>query len=412
MENGPYELLEIVGRGGMGTVYRARCRSTGQIVAVKLMASELASAPVLLKRFEQEFRAASRLRHPNMVPGLDFGIYDERPYLTMEFVEGPTLAQRVKQHGPLSVDEAVVLFRQVAEALQLAHENQFIHRDVKPENIMLARYGQAKLIDLGLIKDLANDLGLTSLRASMGTSNYMAPEQFHEAKYVNARCDIYGLGAALYFALTGLTPFQSRGPLGMLRKKLLNEFVPPRLILPQLGEKMDQLICRALDAESGRRPGSCAEFIDGLLRACEPGGAGLSGEARQAAEGDRTDRSSAAPERRVAPRHTTTLSAHCHSFLGMGEHQRAEITDVSLTGARLRLGLPFKPGTLLAVELMDEKQDTISSRWARVCWVQGAISTAYSLGCAFTHPLSDAELQSLLDCQVATVIQELDPRSP
>ncbi len=149
---GPYEVLEIVGKGGMATVYRGRRRETGQIVAIKVMEPKFASNPVLVKRFEQEYAAAARLRHPNIIQVWDFAWEDGRPYLVMEFIDGENLGRRIARHGPLPESEAVPILLQVADGLHAAHQLQMIHRDVKTENVLLSKEGQAKLSDLGLIK--------------------------------------------------------------------------------------------------------------------------------------------------------------------------------------------------------------------------------------------------------------------
>src|SRR5262249_18378059 len=156
------------GRGAMGTVYRALHAETGQVVAVKVMSSEMADNPVLCCRFEQEFTAANRLCHPHIVRGLDFGIDQGRPYLVMELVIGQSLGKLVRHHGPLAESDAVRLALQLADGLSLAHKQNLIHRDVKPDNILLTDDGQAKLADLGLVKDLEGE-ALTYSGAWVGT---------------------------------------------------------------------------------------------------------------------------------------------------------------------------------------------------------------------------------------------------
>ncbi len=253
---GPYELLEQIGRGGMGSVYRSRHRQTGQVVAVKVMTTEAASDRVLLQRFEQEFRVAARLDHPHIVRGLDFGVEAGQPYLVMEYVQGQNLTQRVKELGPCPQALALRLFLQLADALDTAHCHQLIHRDVKPENILLTPDGRAKLGDLGLIKDLGSEeANVTRSRTCLGTLVFMSPEQFEDAKRATARSDIYSLAATLYYALTGLMPFQGRGQLTILKKKLQSDFVPPARAVPDLHPLVDAMICRALDPRrrSGRR---------------------------------------------------------------------------------------------------------------------------------------------------------------
>jgi serine/threonine protein kinase len=260
---GPYEVLEIVGRGGMGIVYRALDRQNDQHVAVKVLAGEGLSNPLLLRRFEQEYSAARRLRHPSIVQGLAFGVAEGRPYMAMELIEGESLAQLVRKRGPLPVKETVRLLGPIAGALHHAHREKLIHRDVKPENILVTRAGQAKLADLGLVKDLEGDV-LTRTGAWVGTVVYMAPEQFGEAREVDGRCDVYGLAGVLYFALTGSSPFPEKGALGVLGKKLKNDLVPPRQRVPTIPGELDELIRRGLNSEPSQRPASCAEVAAGL----------------------------------------------------------------------------------------------------------------------------------------------------
>src|SRR5262249_35838807 len=157
------------------------------------------------------------------------------------------LTQRVKDLGPCPLPLALRLFLQIADALQTAHSHQLIHRDVKPENILLTLDGRAKLGDLGLIKDLGQEGNVTRSRTCLGTLVCMAPEQFEDAKRANARSDVYSLGATLYYALTGLLPFQGRGQLTVLKKKLHSDFVPPARAIPDIHPAVDTVICRALD---------------------------------------------------------------------------------------------------------------------------------------------------------------------
>jgi serine/threonine protein kinase len=399
---GPYELLEPVGRGGMGTVYRARHRETGQVVAVKVMAADTAADPVLLRRFEQEFLAARSLRHRHIVHGLGFGLEDGRPYLVMELVEGQNLRQRVLRAGPLPQDEAVRVICHVAEGLQLAHENKLIHRDVKPDNILLAADGLAKLTDLGLIKDLDAETSLTRSRTCLGTVNFMAPEQFEDARNADARCDIYGLGATLYYALTGVVPFQERGNLAVLRKKLRNDLVPPSRLVPGLHAEVDQAVCRALDAAPQRRQASCRELINTLtgipLAAAQAGGAPpRAGQALPSTE-----------ERRADPRFPSALEASCRPVRGGKDQWLAEVQDISLTGIRLELERRFEPGAVLAIAVLEEQQETTAMWLATVRWVRMTASGRWSVGCAFTSPLSENDLNLLLEGKTTTVVVHLD----
>jgi eukaryotic-like serine/threonine-protein kinase len=261
---GNYDLIEKVAEGGMGSVYRAKHRETGQMVAIKIMPPHMAGNPVLLKRFEQEFRAASLLDHPNIVRALDYADNGSAPYLVMEFVEGESLGQKIERDGRMTESEAIRIVAQVAQGLHRAHKQGMIHRDVKPDNVMVTPDGQAKLADLGLVKEVEADLNLTRTGRGLGTPHFMAPEQFRNAKHADVRCDIYALGATLYMMVTGEMPFRSNGPLDAWMKKIHNELTPPRQVVPDLTERVDWAIRRAMSADPEKRPGTCREFVEDL----------------------------------------------------------------------------------------------------------------------------------------------------
>ena len=261
---GDYDLVEKIAEGGMGAVYRGRERATGKTVAIKIVPPHLTSNTVLLKRFEQEYNAARNLNHPNIVRALAFGMEGNSPYLVMEFVEGESLGYRLEREKRLSEAEAIRIIGQVAQGLHRAHKQGLVHRDVKPDNILLTPDGQAKLADLGLVKELDTDLNLTRTGRGLGTPHFMAPEQFRNAKNVDARSDIYSLGATLYMMVTGELPFKSCGPLDAWMKKIHNELTPALELLPDLSERVDWAIRRAMSPDPHMRPGSCREFIEDL----------------------------------------------------------------------------------------------------------------------------------------------------
>jgi serine/threonine protein kinase len=281
---GNYDLLEKIAEGGMGAIYRARDQRSGTIVAIKIMPPHMAANPVLLKRFEQEYRAASRLDHPNIVRALDYVDNGSSPYLVMELVEGESLGQKIEREGRMQEQEAIRLIAQVAQGLHRAHKLNLIHRDVKPDNILIRNDGQAKLADLGLVKEADTDLNLTKTGRGLGTPHFMAPEQFRNAKGADIRCDVYSLGATLYMMLTGELPFKSSGgPLDAWMKKIQNELVPPRNLVPDLSERVNWAVLRAMSAKPEMRPSSCREFIEDLVghstrRVQTVGGAGTTAE--------------------------------------------------------------------------------------------------------------------------------------
>jgi serine/threonine protein kinase len=259
-----YELLAKIARGGTATVYKARNSLTGAPVAIKVLAPQVAADAVLRQRFEQEFRAASRLHHPNIVRLLDFGGAATSPYLVMEFVEGENLGDRIEREGRLAPGEAVRLIAQVARALEYAHQEGLVHRDVKPDNILLTVADDARLTDFGLVKQLGEDVDLTAPGQGLGTLNFIAPEQLVNAKGIDRRCDVYGLGATLYMAVTGHCPFAARTPMQVFKKKIANEVSFPRAVVPTLSEHLDRVIRRAMHPDRGQRQASCAEFLHEL----------------------------------------------------------------------------------------------------------------------------------------------------
>ena len=261
---GNYDLIEKIAEGGMGAVYKGRHRDTGEIVAIKVVAPHMMSNPVLLKRFEKEYNAAKQLNHPNIVRAIEYGTSEFGPYLVMEYVDGETLGRKIEREGRLPEKDAVKLIALVAQGLHRAHKEKLIHRDVKPDNILISKQGHAKLADLGLVKEIEADLNLTRTGRGLGTPHFMAPEQFKNAKNVDARCDIYSLGATLYMMVTGEMPFRSSGPLDAYMKKIENKIIPAKELTPSLSDRIDWAIRRAMSADPDARPNNCREFVEDL----------------------------------------------------------------------------------------------------------------------------------------------------
>lgn len=206
---GHYQISDRLGRGGMGVVYRARHVRLKRWVAVKLLPPARVANPLCVARFHREMEVIARLDHQNIVRATDAGEADGLHYLVMEFVDGLDLGRVVKRYGPLPVAEACEIIRQAAIGLQYAHENGLVHRDIKPNNLMLSKLGQVKILDLGLAL-LRGDQEAETLTGEghvMGTADYMAPEQWETSHTVDIRADIYSLGCTLYTLLTGGPPF-------------------------------------------------------------------------------------------------------------------------------------------------------------------------------------------------------------
>ena len=265
---GDYELLVKIGEGGMGTVYKARHRSSGQIVALKLVPSDVVADTILIRRFEKEFLIAKTLDHPNIVRALDYKATQDEAILTMEFVDGISLGEKLEREGRLAENEAILIIAQVAQGLHHAHQRGLIHRDVKPDNILLTPEGQAKLADLGLAKEMEAAQALTNTGRALGTPHFMAPEQFRSAKSADVRSDVFSLGATLYIMVTGQLPFKAKGPIATFTKMAKNDLISPRKLTPELSEHVERVICKALNADPQVRPASCREFLHEVLGGC------------------------------------------------------------------------------------------------------------------------------------------------
>jgi response regulator RpfG family c-di-GMP phosphodiesterase len=254
---GHYRLLDVIGRGGMGTVYRAEHLHLRRQVAVKVMSRTAGTNPRLLHRFYGEARAVAKLQHPNIVGCLDAGRHappggTARDYYVMELIAGSDLQALVSDSGPLSPNRACELFRQLAEALAEAHRFGLVHRDIKPGNILVTPDGQPKLLDFGLA--LRPENRMTEPGLVLGTIGYMAPEQAQDAHLVDARADLFSLGATMYWALTGREPFPETGHmLRDLTARLTAPALNPRRVRPEIPEELGSLVAKLTDREPERR---------------------------------------------------------------------------------------------------------------------------------------------------------------
>jgi serine/threonine protein kinase len=263
---GNYDVLEKIAEGGTGAIHRGRQRTSGQIVAVKVVPPSLASNPVLRERFEQTFLLATRLNHPNIVRALECGKWDGSLFLIMEFIEGESLAEKTEREGRIAETDAVRIIVQVARGLHYVHEQHLVHRAVKPNHILVGNDGVAKLTGFELAQEADADLKPGRTPRGLGTPGFLAPEQVRNAGKADIRSDIYCLGIVLYRMVTGAFPFQSSGPLDTWMKKTRDDLVPPRASAPHLTERVNRAILRALKADLNQRPPSCREFEEDLVR--------------------------------------------------------------------------------------------------------------------------------------------------
>ena len=261
---GDYELLEELGRGGMGVVYRARQVTLGRVVALKMILRGQLASPADRERFQAEAKAAAKLDHPGIVPVYEVGDVRDRPYFTMKYVPGTTLSQRLAD-GPLPSREAATLLAEVARAIHFAHSRGVLHRDIKPSNILLDEQNRPHVTDFGLAKQLTENASLTKSGAVLGTPAYMAPEQAAGARgNVGPTSDVYSLGVVLYHMLTGRPPFQGASPVDTVLMVLEQDPVPPRLLNPKADRDLEMIALRCLQKPTDLRYPTAAALASDL----------------------------------------------------------------------------------------------------------------------------------------------------
>jgi serine/threonine-protein kinase len=276
---GRYELLEILGRGGMGVVYRARDRVLDRIVAVKVLPADRSQDPMFVTRFEREARSVAALNHPNIVAVFDTGHDDSTRFIVMEFVSGMSLQQGLRQQGPLSAARAVDIAARIASALAAAHEKGIIHRDIKPGNVMVDDAGTLKVLDFGIARTAAST-SLTQTAVVLGSAPYLAPE-VARGEPADERSDVYSLGCVLYELLTGRPPFTGELPAAIMHQHNTSQPRAPRDLNPDIPVALDALIMRMLAKRPTDRPqraGQLAEELPASMQAspapAEPGTTG------------------------------------------------------------------------------------------------------------------------------------------
>jgi serine/threonine-protein kinase len=261
-----YELLEALGSGGFGRVYRARDLALERDVAIKVLHPALTADPAATERFRREAQLAARLRHPNVVSIYDIMGRAGLEWYTMEFIPGANLAELVRARGPLPVDRVVRLLDEGLSALEDAHALGLVHRDLKPENLLLEPDGRLRITDFGLALAFGGDGRFGGATSRSGTPQFAAPEQLLGER-VDQRADLYSLAAAAVFALLGRPPFEGPSPEAILARQTLNALPNLRAARRDLGRKLDEVLRRALAADPAARYPSAAAFHDALLRA-------------------------------------------------------------------------------------------------------------------------------------------------
>jgi tRNA A-37 threonylcarbamoyl transferase component Bud32 len=265
--SGRYKLEAKLGSGGMSTVYLARDTTLDRQVAVKVMHREMSEQADQLQRFRQEARAVAKLSHPNVVAVIDAGEDGGHPYIVFEYVEGETLKQRINRVGALDAQEALAYAIEIARGLAVAHARNMVHRDIKPQNVLIDSEGRAKLTDFGISRQLEQD-GMTATGRVLGTTDYVAPEQAM-GHPVDQRSDVYSLGVVLYEMLTGQVPFTADSQVGVAMKHVNEDLPDVQQRRPELSAASAMVVERATTKDPNDRYQSVGEMIDDLATALE-----------------------------------------------------------------------------------------------------------------------------------------------
>ncbi len=256
---GRYELLVKIGEGGMANVYSARDNLLNRTVTVKILKDYLVSDQDFVRRFRREAQAAAVLSHPHIINIHDVGEEGDIHYIVMEYVQGKTLKDLIREKQRLAADEAMEIFRQITEAILHAHFNKVIHRDIKPQNILISRNGQVKVTDFGIALAV-NAATVTYNEQVMGSVHYFSPEQA-KGNFTGEQSDIYSLGIVLYEMLTGQVPYMGDSPISVALKHLNEEITPPRTLFSDIPEPLERMILKAVQKSPSRRYASTHELL-------------------------------------------------------------------------------------------------------------------------------------------------------
>ena len=360
---GDFRLEKKLGQGGMGVVYLAHQTSLDRKCALKVLSKELGSKPDFVERFYREARAGAKIDHPNVVRCYAVGEARGMHYVAMELIDGKSMQDWVDQLEKLPVPDAVHVTLLAAEALKHAHELNMIHRDVKPDNILITKRGAVKVSDLGLAKALDDDMSMTQSGTGLGTPHYMPPEQARNAKYVDHRSDIYALGGTLYHFLTGQTPFKGETIVDLITAKERGSFTHAKKLNPDVPERLDLMI----DKMMARDPQHRYQSLDEVIKDLES--LNLAGESLSFID---------SPDREVVRRSGSGGSAMAPTRPAFNAPTRAPVVPPTSAedAARTRTASGFDMNARWYVRYKDARGKPVVSRWTTVQVLQAMKSDA------------------------------------
>ncbi|GAB6173626.1 Stk1 family PASTA domain-containing Ser/Thr kinase [Paradesulfitobacterium aromaticivorans] len=261
---GRYEVLEQIGTGGMAVVYKAKDVLLNRIVTIKVLREQFGSDEEFLRRFRREAQSAASLSHSNIVSIYDVGKDGDIEYIVMEYIEGRNLKEIIRNYAPLSPEQAILIAKQIGEAIHHAHEHHIIHRDIKPQNILVTAEGKVKVTDFGIARAVSSAT-VTHTGNIVGSVHYLSPEQAKGVQ-TNEQSDIYSLGIILYELVTGKVPYDGETPIAIALKHLQEEAVPPSKLNPRIGQELENVIMRAVAKSPDTRYPTARELLKDLDR--------------------------------------------------------------------------------------------------------------------------------------------------
>jgi serine/threonine-protein kinase len=357
---GRYRLEERIGSGGMSTVYRAFDETLERWVAIKVLHHTMEDDPVQLERFRREARTVARLNHPHVVTVIDAGEDDGHPFIVFEYVDGDTLKGLIKRIGPLPVVEAVAYAIEIGRGLMAAHHERLVHRDVKPQNVLIDPDGRAKVTDFGISRSLDSD-GLTATGRVLGTTDYVAPEQAL-GEDVTEQSDVYSLGICLFEMLTGNVPFSAESQVGVAMKHVRDPLPDVQSLRPEMSAALAAIVERSTAKETSNRYADAAEMVEDLEQAL-----GIEAARAGATNGEATSVLRALPPgtKSVAPRRLRKPHPIWMGVLTMLVAAAAVAAVLLLTTretdkpgeAKAPAAVPLRPVKLLAAKDFDPPPD-------------------------------------------------------